>query len=302
MTLDLRPLTLAELLDRSFSTYKRHLWLFVGIMAVPAALAMVTAILLRLFNSGLNPATPPAEMLLKMVPLFIGSFIFGISYLLVYMFALGATTVAVSQIYLGHEATVGASYQAVRRHGGQLVALMIVAWLRLFGTWFGLTILSGILAALFALLGPLLSIVVFTLGFIASSVLAFYMAVRYAVAVPAIVLEGIPATASLRRSVYLTEGNRGRVFLMMLCAIMIAYATAAICQGPFALGALLAGPFTTTALILGLVGAVVGAIGGMFSGPIMIIGLAMMYYDLRIRKEALDLHMLLENLDAPARS
>jgi hypothetical protein len=305
MTLDLRPLTLAELLDRSFSTYKRHLWLFVGIMAVPAALAMVTAILLRLFNSGLNPATPPAQMLLKMVPLFIGSFIFGISYLLVYMFALGATTVAVSQIYLGHETTVGACYQAVRRHGGQLVALMIVAWLRLFGTWFGLTVLSGILAALFAVLlplFPLVSVVVFTLGFIASSVLAFYLAVRYAVAVPAIVLEGIPATASLRRSVYLTEGNRGRVFLMMLCAIMIAYATAAICQGPFALGGLLAGPFTTIALVLGLVGAVVGAIGGMFSGPIMIIGLAMMYYDLRIRKEALDLHMLLENLDAPVRS
>ena len=121
MTLDLRPLTLAELLDRSFSTYKRHLWLFVGIMAVPAALAMVTAILLRLFNIGLNPATPPEQMLRKMVPLFIGSFVFGISYLLVYMFALGATTVAVSQIYLGHETAVGASYQrgeAARRSAG----------------------------------------------------------------------------------------------------------------------------------------------------------------------------------------
>jgi hypothetical protein len=37
----------------------------------------------------------------------------------------------------------------------------------------------------------------------------------------------------------------------------------------------------------------------MISGPIMIIGLAMMYYDLRIRKEALDLELLLGHLDAP---
>ena len=37
----------------------------------------------------------------------------------------------------------------------------------------------------------------------------------------------------------------------------------------------------------------------MFSGPIMIIGLAMVYYDLRVRKEALDLRMMLDSLDAP---
>ena len=49
-------------------------------------------------------------------------------------------------------------------------------------------------------------------------------------------------------------------------------------------------------------GAVVGGIGRMFSGPMMIIGLAMIYYDLRIRKEALDLHVMLESLDAAPRS
>jgi hypothetical protein len=38
----------------------------------------------------------------------------------------------------------------------------------------------------------------------------------------------------------------------------------------------------------------------MFSGPLMKIGLAMLYYDLRIRKEALDLQMMLEALDAPS--
>jgi hypothetical protein len=125
------------------------------------------------------------------------------------------------------------------------------------------------------------------------------MAVRYGVAVPAVVLESIPAGAGLRRSVELTRGNLGRVFLLMLCAVMIAYATAAIFQGPFMVASILAGPETPAALGLAIAGALLGAVGGMFSGPVMIIGLAMIYYDLRIRKEALDLHMLLESLDAP---
>ena len=63
--------------------------------------------------------------------------------------------------------------------------------------------------------------------------------------------------------------------------------------------ALLAGRESVTALTLNLIGAIFGTIGSMFSGPIMIIGLAMAYYDLRIRKEALDLQMMLESLDAP---
>jgi hypothetical protein len=81
---------------------------------------------------------------------------------------------------------------------------------------------------------------------------------------------------------------------------MIAYATAAIFQGPFMMASFLAGIGTPMSQALAIAGTILGAIGGMFSGPLMIIGLAMMYYDLRIRKEALDLHLLLENLDAPS--
>ncbi len=36
-TVDLRPLSLGELLDRTFTFIKQHFWLFVGIMAIPAA-------------------------------------------------------------------------------------------------------------------------------------------------------------------------------------------------------------------------------------------------------------------------
>jgi len=42
--IDLRPLSLGELLDRAFTLYRRHFWLLVGITAVPSAFGLVIAL------------------------------------------------------------------------------------------------------------------------------------------------------------------------------------------------------------------------------------------------------------------
>lgn len=300
MALDLRPLTLAELLDRSFSTYKRHLWLFVGIMAVPAVIALLYAIGAQLFQFSQGPVTPglaPAVVFARMAPMVIGAMAFLLVYMVVYAFALGATTVAVAHIYKDLPITVGDAYRQVRRHGGRLILLFIWVTLRLGGAWIGIAVLAAIVAGLSAVISPILSGIVFMISLLVAAVLVGYMAVRYGVAVPAAVLEDLTAGGALARSVELTEEHRGRVFLVLVCAMVITYATTALLQGPFMLGAFVAGPGTATALVLTVIGAVFGTIGGMFSGPIMIIGLAMIYYDLRIRKEALDLQMMLDSLD-----
>jgi hypothetical protein len=298
---DLRPLTLAELLDRSFSTYKRHLWLFVGIMAVPAIFATLYAVVAQLLTRPIVPGTPPEEIMRRMAPIMAGALGFSVMYLLIYAFALGATTIAVAHLYKGQAITVGASYREVRRHGWRMVLLLVWGTLRVGGVWFGLLVLTGILSAIVALGSPVVSGLVFVLGMFGGLLLAGYIAVRYGVAVPAVVLEDLSAGRALARSVELTEGHRGRVFLIILCAMMISYASAALLQGPFMMGAFLAGPGTPAAIALTIAGAVLGGIGGMFSGPIMIIGLAMVYYDLRIRKEALDLQMMLDSLDVPVK-
>ena len=305
MALDLRPLTLAELLDRSFSTYKRHLWLFVGIMAVPASLAVVYSAIMQVLQFALgiqqqpDPDAKPEQILITMVPVFISAILFLIVYMVIYAFALGATTIAVAHVYKDQPITIGEAYRKVRRHGGRLILLMIFGGLRMLGIWLGLVVIAAVLGGLLALVSPLLAPIVMVVGFVLAFVLACVLVIRYGVAVPAVVLEDLTAGGALKRSVNLTEDHRGRVFLLILCAVVITYATLLLFQGPFVFGAMLAGPGTSTALVLTLAGAVVGTIGGMFSGPIMIIGLAMIYYDLRIRKEALDLHMMLEALDAP---
>jgi len=299
MPLDLRPLTLAELLDRSFSTYKRHVWLFAGIMAVPAGLGLAMAITIRFFNEPPPPGTPPAMVFRYVAPLLTAAFALGMVYMVIYLFAIGATTIAVSELYLGRAITIKHAYERVRPNVGRLILLAIWGGLRIAGAWLVLTVVSVALGLVLGFISSILAVLAFPIAILLSFALTTFMAVRYGVAVPALVLEGITAGQALARSVELTKGNLGRVFLIILCAIIIAYATAAIFQGPFALAALVAGPGTPSALVLGILGATVGSIGHMFSGPIMIIGLAMIYYDLRIRKEALDLQLLLENLDAP---
>jgi hypothetical protein len=299
MAFDLRPLTLAELLDRSFSIYKRHLWLFVGIMAVPAVVATLYAVAMQAFSGAIRPDMPPERVLLIFIPMMIGAFVFMIALIVVHTFAFGAATLAVGQLYNGLEPTVGEMYRDVRRRGGRLMLLMMWVILRLGGTWMGLFILTMIGTGLLGFVSRIASGIFLVVGLVGGFLLTGYLVVRYAVSVPAVVLEDLPAGRALSRSVELTHGHRGRVFLIMLCAAMISYATALLLQGPFMLGAFIAGPGTSTALGLTIVGAVLGGIGGMFSGPIMIIGLAMIYYDLRIRKEALDLRMMLDSLDTP---
>lgn len=302
MALDLRPLTIAELLDRSFSTYKRHVWLFAGIMAIPGGFALAYSVLMQLFQYWVGPITPamaPEVAFVKMAPMLLGGLLFIVVYMAIYAFALGATTIAVARIYNDQPVDVADTYRAVRPMGWRLIGLLIWSSVRVFVAAFGILVLTGILSFVAALASPILSPLVFLIGMLGAVLTAGYLMVRYGVSVPAAVLENLSPNAAIVRSIDLTQDYRGRIFLILLCAIAITYATAALLQGPFMVGAMIAGPETITGLVLNVVGAVLGTAGTMFSGPIMIIGLAMAYYDLRIRKEALDLQMMLASLDAP---
>jgi hypothetical protein len=185
MALDLRPLTLAELLDRSFSTYKRHLWLFAGIMAVPAIAATLYAVAMQAFNSSITPDMTPEQVLLRMVPLMIGAVVFMIVYFIVYAFALGATTIAVGELYKGQEVSVAEAYREVRRHGGRLILLLLWGTLRVGGTWLGLFTLTAIGSGLLATASRVASLIFMFGGFLATLVIGGYLAVRYGVSVAA---------------------------------------------------------------------------------------------------------------------
>ena len=82
--------------------------------------------------------------------------------------------------------------------------------------------------------------------------------------------------------------------------MVITYAVLAVFQGPFLIAGALAGPESSTFFWMNLLGTVTGSIGGAFTAPLMIVAFAVLYYDLRVRNEGLDLQLMLAGLDAPA--
>lgn len=305
MTLDLRPLSLGELFDRAFMLYRRHFWLFVGITAIPGVFALLGTLAqiglqqAALPQAGVQAANPepPVENLFLIVSLFAGMMLALIIYWVVYMIALGATTLAVSEIYVGRGTTIAAVYGRVRGRIGALILLLLLVGLRVFGLGFaGLMIvvfMVAFLAAFFAPLGVLAGLA----GAAALITVCVVLALRYSLSIPALVLEGLSASDSIKRSVGLTRGRLLQILLLGICATLVTYAALVLFQGPFFGAALMSGPETATGLWLNVVGAIFGTIGTTLTTPFLIIGLALMYYDARVREEALDVELSLAALE-----
>src|SRR5713226_9497194 len=98
--LDLRPLSLGEILDRTFTLYRRHFLLFVGVAAIPQVLVLgVTLTQVAIMSNSL-----PSVALNFAVLVF-----FLIVYLLAYLFSQGGTIFAVSDLYLGRPTSIADS-------------------------------------------------------------------------------------------------------------------------------------------------------------------------------------------------
>ena len=305
MPLDLRPLSLGELFDRAFMLYRRHFWLFVGITAIPGVFALMgtlaqvglqQAVLPEGGVQAANPE-PPVENLFLIFSLFAGMMVALIIYWVVYMIALGATTLAVSEIYVGRGATIASVYDRVRGRIGALILLLLLVGLRIFGLGFAGLIVFGFIGAFLAVFLAPLGVLVGLAGAAVLLVGCVFLALRYSLSIPALVLEGLTASDSIRRSVVLTRGRLLQVLLLGICATLVTYAALVIFQGPFFAAALMSGPETSAGLWLNVVGAIFGTVGTTLTTPFLIIGLALMYYDARVREEGLDLELSLAALD-----
>ena len=313
MSLDLRPLSIGELFDRAFMLYRRHFWLFVGITALPGVFALAMTLMQQGLQSAVVlPAAGDAEgqaavgrQVITIVLLFAGMMVALVIYAVVYMIALGATTLAVSELYVGRPATIVQVYRQVRSRIGGLILLMLLIALRIAGLAIGASIVIGLASAAAAIAGAgggSAAIVGGLAAIVAILAMAggiVFLMLRYAMAVPSLVLEGLTAPKSIRRSIELTRGRMGRVFLLVLCASMVTYAAMILLQGPFAAGAYLSGLDTTRGFWLSIAGTVAGTVGGTLTSPFLVIGLAVLYYDARIREEGLDVQLALGALDGP---
>jgi hypothetical protein len=319
---ELRPLSLGELLDRTFSYYRQHFWLFIGIMAIPQVLNVAMSLSFQLIPSG-PPPTPveqgnPTDVLKQLAPALVTIFAFIIVFLivsfLIYAIALGATTFALSEVYLGRTVTVGSAYQSLRGKVLRLIGLVFTFLLIAFGIYLAIAggamllavIMVPVMRSVGAGAGILLGVVlvgVIVLAFLVGLIAGVIFLLRYGVAVPALVLENISIGQALKRSAFLTQRYKGQIFLIGLLMYLVTGVVALVFQAPFFVAALLLGfKFGVMPLWLRLPQAVMGGAGGALSGPFLMIALALAYYDTRVRKEGFDLQLMMGNLDQASRA
>ena len=149
-TAELRPLSLGELLDRTFTLYRGNFWVFVGIMAIPAALGIPITYLVLQFDVNLfaNPATPVAPSPGLILGFLGGYFLLMILLMIVYSIVAAAITYAVSESYLGRRASIAAAYKSVRGKVWRLFGVAVNVILRLIGIMMAVGAVIGLVGSL----------------------------------------------------------------------------------------------------------------------------------------------------------
>lgn len=264
---EMRPMSLGELLDRTFTLYRRNFLLFVGIMAVPQVIILIASLLPELIVRGGGTAKADSA---AAAAFGLGALVSSLLLVIVYwsMLALSqaATVFAVSEITLGRPTSAMASYSRVR---GKVWRMMDV----LFST--GLRIMIGFL--LFIIPGILL-------------------ALRYCIAVPSAVLEDLKAREAMKRSTDLTEGRRGDAFLILLLTVVVTWIASLLFNVPVGFLVLTYAREGSSPLWVNILANLAEFLSATLVGPIGTIGMALFYYDCRVRKEAFDLQVMLSAL------
>lgn len=306
METNLRPLTLGEILDRTAQLYRENFVLFAGIAAVYAGVLLV----LSLMQIGVQEWLRAEHMMRQLVwvtgigvlILWVAIFIFG-------GLAVAANNRAVSWVHLGERATIRGAYTSILPRLGRYLWLMaittVMVWLPCVSLYVGYIVFilvyirpKGIFTQPGIHKDPSSMImfgvvsVVFLVLLLVAIVYAIFMALRYSLAVPSCVVENLKARQAIRRSIELTKGARGRIFLLGLLALAVQMGLVLITQLFFIITTV-----KHNGQLSGNIRAlqqVVAFFTNTFVAPIYATGLTLFYYDQRVRKEGFDLERMMQ--------
>jgi hypothetical protein len=266
----LRPLGIGEILDaslkiawRNLGTLARIVLVVVGPAQVLIAIVNVSAIPdyrpgSTLFGSSSNDSVTEAD-LWTYVAAGLTSLVVGF---LASQFATGACFRAVAETYLGHRTGWRSSLAfAARRFHSILWIVLLGGTLTVLGAFF--CVIPGI-----------------------------YLAVAFAVALPVLMSEGQKGRKALGRSRSLVRGRWWKTALLLLVAGILSTLLSSIVSG--AISSLSVTGDNPIALFV--IAAVAGTAGALISTPFSAAYHTVLYFDLRVRKEAFDLRLLASRL------
>jgi len=270
--LRLRPLEVGDLLDETFRMYRRHFVLFAGISAllsIPSA--ALFALALGSFTSVLQQTNGTFSDTSFLTPL-LAAFAAGLAVnLLILPFTMGAVMYAACESALGRPVTAGGVFLGVLRR-----------YFPLLGYW-----MLFLVTFYVALVLCIIPVVLWT-----------WIFVLWIAATPAMFVENIGLGTAMGRSWRLVEGRWWRTFLVLFLMVILWYVV------QFALGAFLQlGQLLLQLFISPFIAAAIAAASSQIVGavvnPILQIAIVLIYFDLRVRKEGLDLFQMAYRLSAP---
>ncbi|HTU51258.1 MAG TPA: hypothetical protein VMF56_11720 [Acidobacteriaceae bacterium] len=311
------PITAGQMFERTFTLLRENFKLFFGIVLI---LIGVHIVAMGIFGGSefwmirSNGGPPSVGGALLMFPIFV---IGGVLFFIFVMIIQGSFFVATRARLSGTAMTVGEACKLAADKAGKLTGVALLIIVRCIGYWLLFCIASLIvflmIALLFGGLHHASGDVPFalghgaSLGFIAMFVvlgllwLVLYFAfllwlyARYALSVPAALAENLSVTGSVRRSVELSRGSKGRLYAMLLSIVgaylvldAVLVPVEMLAFNPFhphpvgmGIGMGMGPGMALLFLVISIVSIVMSALVMVFIG----IATALCYYDLRVRKE-----------------
>ncbi|MEU3932959.1 glycerophosphoryl diester phosphodiesterase membrane domain-containing protein [Streptomyces sp. NPDC029044] len=301
----LRPLGVGEILDGAVSTMRTYWRTVLGISLTVAVLTELIVVLFQglVLNDSsteaLNdPSATLSELSRAMGDAMLNSSVVFVISLVGTVIATALLTTVTSRAVLGKSVTIGEAWRDARPQILKLFGLICVLLLITVGV---VTVgaLPGLLVTVAGSSGPGVALTV--LGIIGAGLVALWLAIRFSLASPALMLEKQGIKKAMSRSAKLVQGTWWRIFGIQLLATLIANVVASIIVIPFTLlAAALSGDGLTgwldtgvgslgwTFLIISGIGSVIGS---MITFPITAGVTVLLYIDQRIRREALDLEL-----------
>ena len=279
----IRPKSTLELLDRTLSLYRRYFVKFAGLSIVGPVATFAyrlrygggTVALVRLHSP--TAAQAVLGVLVGIVIALAGASI-----------SSAATVEAAAAVSRGSKVLVAQGYRALRKRLWQILGIVLAVFIHAFPGGL-LFIGAGVVAlATAAVLGFNSQVEAGTIGYVCGGVslisaifASIWICARYAVAVQACVVEDIGSRLALKRSTFLTAGDRGRVTIVHFAFLILVLAADFILGAPTLL-------LPSHGAAFRISGAVVGFIAVALTSPVATISMSLVYYDARARKEGPD--------------
>lgn len=281
----LRPLGVGDIVDRVFAIYRGRPLLFLAVSAIPylllvlfvGALAIVfTDAFLALapllagdLQGTLDSLAPSIGRLIAFVLLVVAAA------LVMSLIQSAALVAATSARYLGRDETVGSALRVGLRATGRLFTMGVVAFL-------GFCVLWVLTLVVMAAVGTWWSVLV---GLALAFAATFFLAASWMVSPAIATLEGLGPIASLRRSWSLSSGNRWRILGLMTLLLILQFVLSAL------ISLLLVASIAADEGVQLAVQQGVNLLTTIAWAPVYWGTFAVLYYDLRVRKEAFDLQL-----------